>query len=428
MDSGSLPPVPWPSLHPVRSLEASAPPVADAADVARQAVHNVAWEIPAGVAVAVCVGSRGVSNYAAIVRAVVDALKERGATPFIVPAMGSHGGATAQAQEHLLAEYGIDEQHMGAPVRSAMDTVPMGTTPSGMETFMDRRAYEAGRVVLVNRVKPHTSFVAPVESGLMKMLAVGLGKLDGARHYHMAAMRIGFETALLESARLLLASGKVLGGVAIIENDRHQTSGVFATTGAEMETNERQWLARAREIRPRLPFDELDLLIVDEMGKDIAGTGMDTRVVGRSVHPEPDHAGSLGDLPGYTRVRRLYVRDLTPAAEGNATGVGMADIIHERLFHKIDFRVTYMNIGTSLSYVGGRIPVHFSSDRAAIEFCLRNLGLPTPDRVRAVRIRNTLAMETILASQACARLLRGNPAYEVTKPQPMEFDAAGNLV
>jgi len=227
---------------------------------------------------------------------------------------------------------------------------------------------------------------------------------------------------------LLLASGKVLGGVAILENDRHQTAAVHATTAADMETNERTWLAWARDIRPRLPFDELDLLIVDEMGKDIAGTGMDTRVVGRSVHPEPDHAGSLGDLPGYTRVRRIYVRDLTPAAEGNATGVGMADIIHERLFRKIDFRVTYMNIGTSLSYVGGRIPVHFATDRAAIEFALRNLGLPAPDQVRAVRIRNTLAMETFLASPACTRVLGGNPAYRVLDAKAMEFDAAGNLV
>jgi hypothetical protein len=228
-------------------------------------------------------------------------------------------------------------------------------------------------------------------------------------------------------ARLALATGKILGGVAIIENDRHQTAEVAAIPAAQLENTERRLLERARQIRPRLPFQQLDLLIVDEMGKNISGTGMDTRVIGRSVHPELDGAGPVGNLPGHTHIRRIYVRDLTAESEGNACGVGLADITHERLFRKMDFRITYTNLITSLGYVAARLPLWFSSDRAAIDFCLRNMGQPAPDRLRAVRIRNTLAVDAFQASPACARELTANPNFRVLEPAPLEFDPAGDL-
>ena len=230
---------PWPAFHPVQSLEPSAPAVADVSAAAQEAVRHAAvgWDIPAGAPVAIGVGSRGISNYPTLVRAVVSVLKERGAKPFIVPAMGSHGGATAEAQQNVLAKAGIHERAVGAPVISSMETVRVGATPSGIEVFMDRHAHEAGRVILINRVKQHTSFVACVESGLLKMLSIGLGKLDGAKQYHSAAMRIGFETALLEMGRLLLAGGKIVGGLASIENDRHQTAGVFSTRSKSTRLN-----------------------------------------------------------------------------------------------------------------------------------------------------------------------------------------------
>jgi hypothetical protein len=427
MDSKSLPPVPLPSLHLIQTTRPSAPAILDVRAATLAALANFPLDAPSGESVAVAVGSRGILNYAKIVGAVIAWLKSRGVKPFIIPAMGSHGGATAEAQKALLAEYGIDEAHMGAPVISSMETVRTGVTESGIEVFMDRHAFEAGRVLLVNRVKPHTDFIGKVESGIMKMTAIGLGKLDGARRFHMNAMRMGFEKALLEMARVNLSSGKHLGGVAIIENDSHQTAGIHALPAAEVESREPELLKHARAIRPQLPFKNLDLLIVDELGKDISGAGMDTRVTGRSIHAELDGADPTGTTPGFIRVRRLYVRDLTHATEGNACGVGQADMVHERLFRKTDFTLTNINATTSMAFSAARMPMWFPSDREAIFFALRNMGLPGPDEVRIARIRNTLAVDSFLASPACVRDLAGNEMYQVGDASPVEFDESGDL-
>jgi hypothetical protein len=391
------------------------------------ALANFPLDAPKGAPVAVAVGSRGISNYAEIVGAVVAWLRSRGVTPFIIPAMGSHGGATAEAQKALLAEYGIDEERMGCPVISSMETVSTGVTESGIEVFMDAHAHASKRVILVNRVKPHTDFIGKVESGIMKMTAIGLGKLDGARRFHAAAMRMGFEKALLEMARVNLSSGRHLGGVAILENDSHETAGIHAMAAAEVETREPELLKHARAIRPQLPFKNLDLLIVDELGKDISGAGMDTRVTGRSIHAELDGADPTGTTPGFIRVRRLYVRDLTHATEGNACGVGQADMVHEQLFRKTDFEKTNINATTSMAFSAARMPMWFPSDRDAIFFAMRNMGLPGPDEVRIARIRNTNLVDSFLASPACVRDLAGNERYHVGEASPVEFDESGDL-
>ena len=431
--------MPLPYLHLVRTTRPSAPALIDIVAATRATLDKANLDLPAGAPVAVAVGSRGIANYAKIAGAVVAWLKERGMAPFIIPAMGSHGGATAEAQQAVLAKYGIDEAHMGVPVRSSMETVLTGVTESGIEVFMDKHAYEAGRVLLVNRVKPHTTFTAKVESGIMKMAAIGLGNLEGARRFHSSALRMGFEKALLEMARVNLQSGKLLGGVAILENDAHQTAGIEAMTAAmaapNLEIEEPRLLTRAREIRPQLPFRNLDLLIVDEIGKDISGTGMDTRVTGRSIHQELDGADSTGTTPGFIRIRRIYVRDLTHATEGNACGVGQADMVHERLFRKTNFTLTNVNATTSLGFLTARMPMWFPSDRAAIFFAMRNMGLPSPEEVKIVRIRNTNQVDSFLASPACVRNLWDDlrdkdrsDRYHVGDGIPLDFDEVGNLM
>ncbi len=434
MDSKGLPPVPLPYLHLVRATRPSAPALTDIVAATRATLDKAKLDLPAGAPVAVAVGSRGIANYAKIAGAVVAWLKERGITPFIIPAMGSHGGATAEAQQAVLANYGIDEAHMGVPVRSSMETVLTGVTESGIEVFMDKQAYELGRVLLVNRVKPHTTFIGKVESGIMKMAAIGLGNLEGARRFHSSALRMGFEKVLLEMARVNLRSGKLLGGVAILENDAHQTAGIEAVAAANLEIEEPRLLTRAREIRPQLPFQNLDLLIVDELGKDISGTGMDTRVTGRSIHQELDGADSTGTTPGFIRIRRIYVRDLTYATEGNACGVGQADMVHERLFRKTNFTLTNVNATTSLGFLTARMPMWFPCDRAAIFFAMRNMGLPSPEEVKIVCIKNTNRVDSFLASPACLCHLRDidhsdhSDRYHVGNGIPLDFDEVGDLM
>ncbi len=415
----------FPEFHRVRKLRASAPALEDAEDAVRRALAPLlaGSALPAGARVAVTCGSRGIDRIAEVIRAACAALREAGAEPFAVPAMGSHGAATAEGQRRVLAEYGVTEATVGAPVVSSLETTSLGHTPEGVEVFMDRAAWEAGRVLVINRVKPHTTFDGEVESGIFKMLAVGLGKLDGARSFHAHSMRCGFAPVLLSMGRLALQSGRVWGGLGLVENDEHRLAEVAAAPAAQVEALERRLLVCARRLYSRLPFADLDLLIVDEMGKNISGTGMDTKVIGRTPHPD---LAPLR-LEGGPRIRRIYVRDLTPESEGNATGVGFADIIHRRLFEKIDLRATYTNGRAALSFNGMRVPMHFSTDREALAFLLGNLGSPAPQALRAARIRNTLAVSEFLATPACTEELAGNDNYETAPGRILEFNGQGDL-
>jgi len=378
--------------------------------------------IPRGAPVAVTAGSRGINRIADVVRECCLALRECGASPFVVPAMGSHGGATAEGQRRLLAQLSISEQQMGAPIVSSMETVSLGKTARGIEVFMDRAAWEAGRVFVVNRVKPHTDFDGAVESGLMKMLAVGLGKLQGASNFHRTCLRFGYEPVIVEVARFILDSGRILAGLGLVENDRHSLCEIAAAPACDLEQLDRRLQARARELYPKLPFSSLDLLIVDELGKNISGAGMDAKVIGRPVHPEL----SLTNTERI-KIRRIYVRDLTPESEGNAAGMGLADIMHERIAKKIDFHTTYTNIRAGLAPVVGRMPMHFPNDRSALEFLLLNLGSPPLEQVRAAWIRNTLSVTTFRATPVCAAELEENPNYEVGACGTVEIDKEGNL-
>ncbi|MGA2078162.1 MAG: lactate racemase domain-containing protein [Terriglobia bacterium] len=368
--------------------------------------------------IAVAVGSRGIASLQEIVSAVCGWLKSQGAQPFVFPAMGSHGGGTAEGQRKILEGYGITESALGVEIRSSMEAVKVGTTPEGFNAYMDRNAWESDGVVVVNRIKPHTDFSGKVESGVLKMITIGMGKLEGASEGHRRSWRYGFETTIRSVSAKVLGTGKILFGLAAVENELHQIAAVRAALPEGLVEQEETTLKLARTLVPRIPFAEFQMLVVDEMGKNISGTGMDTKVIGRGVELPPGEAPAIG---------MIYVRDLTAESGGNAVGMGSADVIHDRLFRKIDFQKTYLNALTALSPRGGRLPIHLPSDRQAFDLTLGHLGSPEPAEQRIVWIRNTLSLGKIAVSASLAgeaKALRSWALLEGT--HSAEFDAAGN--
>jgi len=368
--------------------------------------------------IAVAVGSRGIASLQEIVSAVCGWLKSQGAQPFVFPAMGSHGGGTAEGQRKILEGYGITESALGVEIRSSMEAVKVGTTPEGFNAYMDRNAWESDGVVVVNRIKPHTDCSGKVESGVLKMITIGMGKLEGASEGHRRSWRYGFETTIRSVSAKVLGTGKILFGLAAVENELHQIAAVRAALPEGLVEQEETTLKLARTLVPRIPFAEFQMLVVDEMGKNISGTGMDTKVIGRGVELPPGEAPAIG---------MIYVRDLTAESGGNAVGMGSADVIHDRLFRKIDFQKTYLNALTALSPRGGRLPIHLPSDRQAFDLTLGHLGSPEPAEQRIVWIRNTLSLGKIAVSASLAgeaKALRSWALLEGT--HSAEFDAAGN--
>jgi hypothetical protein len=383
------------------------------------AQSNVAAGLPPKARIAIGVGSRGVANLAEIVRATVSHFREAGFVPFIVPAMGSHGGGTGPGQIDVLAHYGVTEQSMACPVLSSIETVSMGNTPEGIETYLDRNAFESDGVFVVNRVKWHTSFEAPIESGLMKMAAVGLGKVQGATNYHRHGLRLGLGNVVLSVGRHLLASGKILGGLGLVEDAHHQTARVAALPFAGLEEAEAQLLLLARSWMARISFDEVDILLIDEVGKHISGTGMDSKVINR--HPY----GQVNPWPWAPRVMRVHVRDISPLSYGNAVGIGMADTISERLYQRIDWHATKVNSLAASNLTAVRTPLRMANDREAMETLAGAVGRADPAEVTYVHIRNTLELTNIHVSE---NLLPGPDNVEATGPAvPVTFDTEGNL-
>lgn len=375
-----------------------------------------------GSRIAVGVGSRGIRNIDVIVKAVVDFWKSREVKPFIVPVMGSHGAATAQGQADVLAHYGIDERTMGAPVASSLEVVPVGTTPEGIAVSMDRLTFESDGVMLCGRVKWHTDFQGALESGIHKMMAIGLGKWEGAKRYHRWALTLGMEQVIRSVGAVVLSTGKMLGGLAILEDARHNTAGVRALGAAGMVDEEESLLRLVKSWKADLPGEQVDFLIVDEMGKDISGAGMDTKVVNRG-----------GDGPNLwihvPIVQRIFVRDLSRNTYGNAIGMGMADVVHDRLVEKVDYEATWVNALTASAPSPGFTPLHFATDRECIERVLPTCGKADTEDCTLVWIRNTLELEHALVSENILPQILDNPAIHVLgKPRKLPFDAAGNLV
>ena len=372
-----------------------------------------------GKRIAVAAGSRGIASLKEIVGAVCGWLKAQGAQPFIFPAMGSHGGATAEGQRKILAGYGITEAALGVEIRSSMEAVQVGITPEGFHAYMDRNAWESDGVVVVNRIKPHTDFSGKIESGVLKMITIGMGKLEGAREGHRQSWKHGFETTIRSVASKVLGSGKILFGVGVVENELHQIAAVRAALSERLVEQEESALKLARTLVPRIPFPAFQMLVVDEMGKNISGTGMDTKVIGRGVELP------RGEAP---EISMIYVRDLTPESGGNAVGMGSADVIHESFFRKIDFDKTYLNARTALNPGGGRLPIHLASDREAFDLTLGHLGSPQPSEQRIVWIRNTLSLGRIAISAALARQAAALPNWALLEGiHSAEFDSAGNV-
>lgn len=395
--------------------------IEDVDGAVREQLDRVLPESLAGRRIAVAAGSRGIRNIAVILRAVVAGLRRRGACPFLVPAMGSHGGATAAGQIEVLESLGITAAFCEAPVRSSMEVCPIGETEDGVPVYMDRHAWEdSDGVIVVNRVKPHTDFHGPYESGLMKMAAIGLGKHAQALVLHALGVP-GLREVMPRVARMVLGSGKILCGIAVLENAYDETAEIEALTPEAIPVREPELLARSRALLPRLPVDDIDLLIVDAMGKDFSGTGMDTNIIGRMrVRGEPE--------PERPRIKTIFVRDLSAASHGNALGSGLADLTTRRLFDKIDFRVTNENLITSTFLARGQIPMVLDHDRAAVEAALRaNWGV-APESARIVHIANTLELERVRVSEALVAELSGRSDIEILgAPEPLRFDAAGNL-
>ena len=387
--------------------------------LARMQDSGFALLCPPNSRVAIGVGSRGISNIDAIVKAVVDYWFAHGHRPFLFPAMGSHGAATAAGQIDVLAHYGITESTMGCPIESNLEVVSLGQTADGFKTFAGIDAWAADAVMVVNRVKWHTSFVGANESGLAKMLAIGLGKHAGAASSHQDARRHGMEAVIQAVAAHVLTHGKVLGGLAILEDAHHNTAHVEALFAKSLIRNEAKLLALTKSWMARLPVGDIDILIVDEIGKNISGTGMDAKVINR---------GAAIDLsPNAQRISTVYVRDLTDESYGSAVGIGMADVMHSRVRRKLNINAGLINAITSGSLMHIRMPVEFPTDRECLEICARTAGASSLADARLVWIKNTLELETTTASEAVARELRASGIGCGRDPFPLTFDGEGNL-
>jgi hypothetical protein len=377
--------------------------------------------IKRGDTVAVGAGSRGIANIDVIVGATVRWLRDVGARPFVFPAMGSHGGGTPEGQLSVLEHYGITEATMGCPIRATMDVVQVGET-LGLPVWLDRHAAEADWIGLVNRVKPHTDFKGSIESGLFKMMTIGLGKYKGAIQYHRTNIHHGYETVITSVGREMLAKARIGFGLGIVENGYDETARIEAFAAANLEDGERRLLKEAREWMARLPFASFDVLVVEEMGKNISGAGMDTNVIGRPANPhEP--------FPADPKILWIVVLDLTDDSYGNATGIGNADFTTRRLVDKIDMKPTLINCITACAPNGAKIPATYETEREAIETALSCIGLTPPEDARVVRIKNTLMIGEIEVSEALLpEVARRSHLTPLTAPATLSFDAAGRLI
>ena len=389
----------------------------------RREMNSTGWasKVKSGDKVAITAGSRGIAQIVPITAAVASMVKEHGAQPFVVPAMGSHGGATAEGQIEILRDYGMTEGRIGAPVLSSMDVVGLGATVKGIPVFLDKLANEADHIIVINRIKPHTEFHGKIESGLIKMLVIGLGKHRGAIEAHRYAVRYGYEQTLIEVGQYILQHAHVLLGIGIIENGFSQTASIHAIEPERFLEREIELLKEARRKKASLPFDQLDILVVDEAGKEISGTGLETHVIGRIMNiyePELHHP----------RITRIILRDLTEKTHGNAIGIGLADFVTERVINKMDVHVTRMNCITAVTPEKARIPIVCKNDREAFDFALATAGPVDAENVRVARIRNTVSLSEMLVSEGLVTEVETKGLKKLGELKPLRFDPEGNWI
>jgi hypothetical protein len=388
---------------------------------AQLAASGFAGRLKPGSRVAIGVGSRGIHNIATIVHNVVQYWKEQGMQPLLFPAMGSHGAANAAGQAEVLASYGITEASMGCPLISQLEVVSLGKTADGIEAFMDKVAYDSDGVMLIGRVKWHTDFAGKIESGLFKMMAIGLGKFAGAQRYHAYAYRLGLEHVVRSVGRQVLKSGKILGGLAILEDAYHNTGKIDAVPVEAMEAREEENLALVKSWMAKIPMD-LDVLIMDEIGKNISGAGMDTKVANRGVQ------GEYNPWPNTPKFQRIFVRNLSEHTYNSAVGMGMADVVTERLVKRINWEPTWINSLTANTPAAIRTPIHFRTDRECLERIAPTVGRLALDEVTYGWIRNTMELTRLALSENVRAEVEKNPILQIEGTIEVEFDTAGNLI
>ena len=372
--------------------------------------------------VALTAGSRGIKDKPRVLKTIVGRLKDLGATPFIVPCMGSHGGATAEGQTEVLEGLGITEQSVGAPILSSVEVQQIGKTRFGTPVLIDKNICRADKIIAVNRIKLHTDFKGDFESGVIKMMVIGMGKPEGAMMVHRLTLKHGFPAVLTEVGSIILKKLPIFFGMGILENPYDETAFIELLRPEEMFEKEKALLKKARKLMPRLPFDQIDILIMDELGKNVSGAGMDTNVIGR--------CHSLNNQkPKKPKITRIFVRDLTEASHGNACGIGLAEYTTKRLVDKIDYPSMHINSITGMTPENGRVPIFFEKDRDALSAAHENSGVFDPRDLRILWIKNTLELEYIYASVPLLKEARSNSKIEVLgKPFDLPFDDHGNLI
>ena len=386
--------------------------------------NNLKSRVEPGQRIAVTAGSRGIANIPLILKTVVDELKAAGAKPFITPAMGSHGGATPEGQIEVLESLGVTEETVGAPIEASMEVDVVGSLPGGVEVFLSRIALEADGIFVVGRVKPHTDFKGEIESGLLKMLAIGLGNQKGAEMIHWHRYD-GYHRILPEAGKLIAEKTNIVMGLALLENAHHKTAEIHALLPEEFYQQELVLLEKAKDLLPRLPFKDIDVLVVEEIGKNISGVGMDTNVTGKFWMPN-EHDPRAPDI------KKIAVLDLTEETHGNAIGIGLADVTTRRAYEKIDHHQTYVNCLTQGSGETGKIPPYLANDYDAIATAIRISGPIQPENARVIRIKNTQELETIYISEALVKELENDPELQkrlkvVDELREMQFDVMGYL-
>jgi len=385
---------------------------------------DIRSRVKPGDRIAITAGSRGIANISTIIAAVVEAVKECGGKPFVIPAMGSHGGATPEGQKEILNHYGITPENIGAPLVSSMEVDLLAQLEDETPIYISRDAHNADGIIVVNRVKPHTDFKEDIESGLVKMLVIGMGKQKGAESLH-SFLAEGYHKVMQKMAEIILKKAKIVCGVAIVEDGYHQTSIIRAIPPERIIQEEKELLKIAKGYMARIPFKEIDLLVVGEIGKEISGAGMDPNVTGRfTIQDEYD--------PEAPKVNKIVVLNLTRESEGNATGLGLADLTTKRVFEKIDFEKTFVNCLTSCWANTGRIPIFLPSDRDTIMMGLRIAGIRDYKKAKVVMIKNTLDLRRFLISETLQQDLEISPGLAkkvkvVSEPREIVFDVLGNL-
>lgn len=385
---------------------------------------DVSYKISTGMKIAVGVGSRGIQNLPEIVKSTVNEIKQKGGIPFIVPAMGSHGGGKAEGQAKVLEKLGVTEEKVGAPIRSSMETVHLGTVLGDIDVYFDKIAFEeADGIVVVSRVKPHTDFKAPIESGIHKMLGIGLGKHKGASYLHRGGMS-DFGTVLTHAGKLIMEKTPFLFGIGIVEDSNHQTAMVEVVTKEQLPEREQELLIEAKKLMPKFYFTHIDVLIIDEIGKNISGSGLDPNIVGRTGNSKFE--GKFGEGP---EINKIVILGLTKETNGNGVGIGLADFSTKRTIEEIDFRQVYTNALTAIEIGAGKIPIILPNDKEAISVGIYTSGNRNLANAKVVRIKDTLSLNEILVSENMIDEVQNHPMMEVFgETNNWKFDELGNLV